>query len=61
MPITNTLDLETLSARMDAWASEPDTSTRGRLVRMFRKNHGNSPDLQAARLALLIGYAEKAA
>lgn len=60
MPITNTLDLETLSARMDKWAAEPRTK-RGRLVRVFRANLGNSPDLQAARLALLIGYAEKAA
>ncbi|MFG2682591.1 hypothetical protein [Streptomyces sp. NPDC048392] len=60
MPITNTLDLEALSARMDAWADEP-RSKRGRLVRVFRANLGNSPDLQAARLALLIGYAEKTA
>lgn len=60
MPITNTLDLETLSARMDAWASEEGTK-RGRLVRVFRANLGNSPDLQAARLALLIGYAESPA
>ncbi|WP_158716754.1 MULTISPECIES: hypothetical protein [unclassified Streptomyces] len=56
MPITNTLDLETLSARMNAWANEKN-SKRGRLVRAFRKNLGNSPDLQAARLALLIAEA----
>ncbi|MFI1834028.1 MULTISPECIES: hypothetical protein [Streptomyces] len=56
MPITNTLDLETLSARMNAWANERN-SKRGRLVRAFRKNLGNSPDLQAARLALLIAEA----
>jgi hypothetical protein len=56
VPITNTLDLETLSARMDAWASERDTK-RGRLVRAFRANLGNSPDRQAARLALLIAEA----
>ncbi|MFF7492681.1 hypothetical protein [Streptomyces rubiginosohelvolus] len=60
MPITNTLDLETLSARMDAWVTE-SRSKRGRLVRAFRANLGNSADLQAARLALLVGYAEKAA
>ncbi|MFI9252476.1 hypothetical protein [Streptomyces sp. NPDC053069] len=59
MPITNTLDLETLSARMNAWANERN-SKRGKLVRAFRKNLGNSPDLQAARLALLVGYAEAA-
>jgi predicted AAA+ superfamily ATPase len=56
VPITNTLDLETLSARMNAWAKERNTQ-RGRLVRAFRKNLGNSPDLQAARLALLIAEA----
>lgn len=56
MPITNALDLQTLSARMNAWASERN-SKRGRLVRAFRKNLGNSPDLQAARLALLIAEA----
>ncbi|GGW18655.1 hypothetical protein GCM10018980_58410 [Streptomyces capoamus] len=56
MPITNTLDLETLSARMNAWANER-SSKRGKLVRAFRKNLGNSPDLQAARLALLIAEA----
>ncbi|MGW0793959.1 hypothetical protein [Streptomyces sp. NPDC002692] len=56
MPLTNTLDLETLSARMNAWASERDTK-RGKLVRAFRKNLGDSPDLQAARLALLIAEA----
>ncbi|WP_369189345.1 hypothetical protein [Streptomyces sp. R08] len=41
---------------MNAWASERGTK-RGRLVRAFRKNLGNSPDLQAARLALLIAEA----
>ncbi|GAU69916.1 putative histidine kinase [Streptomyces sp. NBRC 110611] len=56
MPITNTLDLATLSARMDAWSAEG--GKRGRLVRAFRSNLGNSPDLQAARLALLVRYAE---
>lgn len=56
MPLTNTLDLETLSVRMNAWASERDTK-RGRLARAFRKNLGDSPDLQAARLALLIAEA----
>jgi predicted AAA+ superfamily ATPase len=56
VPITNTLDLETLSARMNAWADERN-SKRGRLVRAFRKNLGDSPDLQAARLALLIAEA----
>ncbi|MET7976718.1 hypothetical protein ABZW44_27470 [Streptomyces mirabilis] len=56
MPLTNTLDLETLSAHMNAWASERD-SKRGKLVRAFRKNLGGSPDLQAARLALLIAEA----
>lgn len=56
MPLTNTLDLETLSERMDAWANERDTK-RGQLVRAFRKNLGNRPDLQAARLALLIAEA----
>jgi hypothetical protein len=44
---------------MDAWANE--STKRGRLVRAFRTNLGNSPDLQAARLALLIEYAAKPA
>jgi len=56
VPLTNTMTLETLAARMDAWAGESNTK-RGRLVRAFRKNLGNSPDLQAARLALLMEYA----
>lgn len=59
MPLTNTLTLEALSSRMDVWANE--STKRGRLVRAFRKNLGNSPDLQAARLALLIEYAAKPA
>ncbi|GGQ29602.1 hypothetical protein ACFFKE_12900 [Streptomyces mutabilis] len=58
MPITNTLDLETLSARMNEWASEARTK-RGHLVRAFRANLGNRTDLQAARLALILEYAEK--
>ncbi|OCC07527.1 hypothetical protein [Streptomyces sp. PTY087I2] len=57
MPITQTLDLETLVTRMNAWASETDTK-RGRLVRVFRSPKTNRPDLQAARLLLLIQEAE---
>lgn len=60
MPLTNTLTLETLAKRMDAWAEERD-SKRGRLVRAFRRNLGDSPDLQAARLALLMEYAAQPA
>ncbi len=60
MPITSTLDLETLVQRMNAWAGETDTK-RGRLVRVFRKNLGNSFELQAARLLLLIEEAEQPA
>ncbi|MCT9114397.1 hypothetical protein N4G69_55020 [Streptomyces mirabilis] len=56
MPLTNTLDLNQLAERMNAWASERNTQ-RGRLVRAFRANLGNSPDRQAARLALLIAEA----
>jgi predicted Zn-dependent protease len=59
VPLTNTLTLEALSARMDAWANE--STKRGRLVRAFRHNLGNSPDLQAARLALLMDYAAQPA
>ncbi|MBD9731739.1 hypothetical protein IGX29_07880 [Streptomyces sp. H28] len=57
MPITNTLDLETLVSRMNEWASETDTK-RGRMVRMLRSPKTNRIDLQAARLALLIEEAE---
>ncbi|WP_231156512.1 hypothetical protein [Streptomyces sp. CNZ748] len=60
MPITNTLDLETLVSRMNEWANEPDTK-RGRMVRVFRSPKTNRIDLQAARLALLIEEAEAAA
>lgn len=57
MPITQTLDLETLVTRMDEWASETDTK-RGRLVRAFRSPKTNRADLQAARLFMLVQEAE---
>jgi hypothetical protein len=57
VPITQTLDLETLVTRMNEWASEPDTK-RGRLVRLFRNRKCDATDLQAARLFLLIQEAE---
>ncbi|MGW6900751.1 hypothetical protein ACWGF2_29760 [Streptomyces sp. NPDC054919] len=59
MPITNTLDLDTLVKRMDEWAEQPDTRL-GRLVRSFRSPKANRLDYQAARLWTLIEAAEAA-
>jgi hypothetical protein len=45
--------------RMMSWASED--SHRGRLVRAFRSNMGNSAELQAQRVGMLSIYMEREA